>query len=125
MDNIEVVERGNIVVNIYEGQNGATGEAGKSLRFEDLTPEQLEKLKGPKGDKGDTGERGPQGPIGPTGLIGPKGDTGERGPAGPKGEQGNIGPAGPKGEQGLTPEIAFTLENNGDLYVDISYKERV
>lgn len=89
MDNIEVVERGNIVVNIYEGQNGATGEAGKSLRFEDLTPEQLEKLKGPKG------------------------------------EQGDVGPIGPQGKGGLTPEIAFTLEGNGDLYVDISYKERV
>lgn len=53
MDNVEVVERGNIVVNIYEGQKGATGEAGKSLRFEDLTPEQKAELKGEKGDKGD------------------------------------------------------------------------
>ena len=30
-----------------------TGEPGKSLRFEDLTPEQIEQLKGPKGDKGE------------------------------------------------------------------------
>lgn len=52
MENIEVVERGKITVNIYEGQKGDTG---KSLRFEDLTPEQIEQLKGPKGDKGDTG----------------------------------------------------------------------
>lgn len=49
MENIEVVERGKITVNIYEGQKGDTG---KSLRFEDLTPEQIEQLKGPKGDKG-------------------------------------------------------------------------
>lgn len=53
MDNVEVVERGNIVVNIYEGQKGAAGEPGKSLRFEDLTPEQKAELKGEKGDKGD------------------------------------------------------------------------
>ena len=53
MDNVEVVERGNIVVNIYEGQKGVTGEPGKSLRFEDLTPEQKAELKGEKGDKGD------------------------------------------------------------------------
>lgn len=49
MENIEVVERGKITVNIYEGQKGDTG---KSLRFEDLTPEQIEQLKGPKGDTG-------------------------------------------------------------------------
>lgn len=52
MDNVEVVERGKITVNIYEGQKG---DPGKSLRFEDLTPEQIEQLKGPKGDKGDPG----------------------------------------------------------------------
>ena len=50
MDNVEVVERGKITVNIYEGQKG---ETGKSLRFEDLTPEQKAELKGEKGDKGD------------------------------------------------------------------------
>lgn len=49
MENIEVVERGKITVNIYEGQKGDTG---KSLRFEDLTPEQIAQLKGPKGDTG-------------------------------------------------------------------------
>lgn len=52
MENVEVVERGKITVNIYEGQKG---DPGKSLRFEDLTPEQIEQLKGPKGDKGDPG----------------------------------------------------------------------
>lgn len=52
MENVEVLERGKITVNIYEGQKG---DPGKSLRFEDLTPEQIEQLKGPKGDKGDPG----------------------------------------------------------------------
>lgn len=52
MENVEVVERGKITVNIYEGHKG---DPGKSLRFEDLTPEQIEQLKGPKGDKGDPG----------------------------------------------------------------------
>lgn len=52
MENVEVVERGKITVNIYEGQKGATGEPGKSLRFEDLTPEQKASLKGDKGDVG-------------------------------------------------------------------------
>lgn len=52
MESVEVVERGKITVNIYEGQKG---DLGKSLRFEDLTPEQIEQLKGPKGDKGDPG----------------------------------------------------------------------
>lgn len=53
MDNVEVVERGKITVNIYEGQKGDPGAPGKSLRFEDLTPEQKTELKGEKGDKGD------------------------------------------------------------------------
>lgn len=52
MENVEVVKRGEITVNIYEGQKG---DPGKSLRFEDLTPEQIEQLKGPKGDKGEPG----------------------------------------------------------------------
>lgn len=52
MENVEVLERGKITVNIYEGQKG---DPGKALRFEDLTPEQIEQLKGPKGDKGDPG----------------------------------------------------------------------
>lgn len=55
MENVEVVKRGEITVNIYEGQKGDTGEPGKSLRFEDLTPEQKASLKGEKGDKGETG----------------------------------------------------------------------
>lgn len=53
MENVEVVERGKITVNIYEGQKGEKGESGKALRFEDLTLEQKAELKGEKGDKGD------------------------------------------------------------------------
>lgn len=52
MENVEVVKRGEITVNIYEGQKGETGEPGKSLRFEDLTPEQKASLKGDKGEVG-------------------------------------------------------------------------
>ena len=49
MENIEVVERGKITVNIYEGQKGDPGEP---LRFSDLTQEQKAELKGEKGDPG-------------------------------------------------------------------------
>lgn len=79
MDNVEVVERGNIVVNIYEGQKGATGEPGKSLRFEDLTPEQIEQLKGPKGDKGEAFTYADFTQDQLEALKGPKGDKGEDG----------------------------------------------
>ena len=48
---------------------------------------------GPQGPKGATGERGPQGPAGPTGAQGPKGDT---------------------------PQLAFTIKEDGHLYVTIS-----
>lgn len=49
---ITLVQNGPLTIEIHEGQKG---EPGKSLRFEDLTPEQIEELKGPKGDKGDPG----------------------------------------------------------------------
>lgn len=79
MDNVEVVERGNIVVNIYEGQKGKPGEPGKSLRFEDLTPEQIEQLKGPKGDKGEAFTYADFTQDQLEALKGPKGDKGEDG----------------------------------------------
>lgn len=171
------------------GEQGEPGPKGEPFRYEDFTPEQLEKLKGPKGDKGDPGIQGIQGlkgepfrysdftsdqldilrgPMGPRGedgpkgdpftykdftpeqlekLKGPKGDNGLEGPPGPKGEpfkysdftqeqlnalkvkgdKGDPGPRGadglqgPKGEQGYTPNFTFTVEANGDLYVDIDY----
>lgn len=49
---ITLVQNGPLTIEIHEGQKG---DPGKSLRFEDLTPEQIEQLKGPKGDKGDPG----------------------------------------------------------------------
>lgn len=62
------------------------GDKGDPMRYEDLTPEQLEALKGPKGDKGENGEQGPKGePFKYTdfteeqlaALKGEKGETGE------------------------------------------------
>ena len=49
---ITLVQNGPLTIEIHEGQKG---DPGKSLRFEDLTTEQIEQLKGPKGDKGDPG----------------------------------------------------------------------
>lgn len=49
---ITLVQNGPLTIEIHEGQKG---DPGKSLRFEDLTPEQIEQLKGPKGDKGEPG----------------------------------------------------------------------
>ena len=49
---ITLVQNGPLTIEIHEGQKG---DPGKSLQFEDLTPEQIEQLKGPKGDKGDPG----------------------------------------------------------------------
>lgn len=46
---ITLVQNGPLTIEIHEGQKG---DPGKSLRFEDLTPEQIEQLKGPKGDTG-------------------------------------------------------------------------
>lgn len=89
-----------------------------------LTAEQLEKLKGPKGD------------IGPAGPQGPKGNDGApftyamftaaqlqslKGPQGNAGQQGQPGPKGDKGDNGLSANPVFTLDANGDLFVDINY----
>lgn len=85
---------------------------------------------GPQGPIGPTGPQGPIGPIGPQGLqgnigpqglqgnVGPKGETGERGPQGPTGP---AGPKGDKGDNGTQPELTFTLAENGDLFVDVTY----
>lgn len=62
----------------------ATGKDGKdgAVRFEDLTPEQIEALRGPQGPEGPEGpegERGQRGPTGPEGPEGPRGYTPVRG----------------------------------------------
>ena len=66
-----------------------------------------------------SGANGIQGPAGPAGPTGPSGQIGPTGPIGPRGEKGD------RGEQGVAPEITFTLEDNGDLYVDVSYNANV
>lgn len=128
-----------------KGDPGLPGKDGKAFTYADFTPDQLELLKGPKGDKG---IQGPPGPPGKDGINGAKGEQGLQGPPGPpgrdgtKGEQGIPGPPGPKGEpfkysdftaeqlqalkgpkgdNGTQPEITFTLDENGDLFVDVAY----
>lgn len=88
---------------------------------------------GPQGPIGPTGPQGPMGPIGPQGIQGQagqqgpqgiqglKGETGERGPQGLVGPSGPAGPKGDKGDNGTQPEITFTLDENGDLFVDVVY----
>ena len=82
---------------------------------------------GTPGQRGADGERGPQGPDGVPGPPGPPGEPGtpgQRGADGERGPQGPTGPAGPKGDKGdngTQPELTFTLDENGDLFVDIAY----
>lgn len=119
-----------VMVRSNDADNGKVFvKTGTSLEY-------LTTMSGVKGDKGDIGPQGPIGPTGPQGprgvdgpqglqgnvgpqgpqgVAGPKGDTGERGPQGP------TGPAGPKGDNGTQPEITFTLDENGDLFVDVAY----
>lgn len=99
--------------NGIDGVNGEQGPPGKDgVKGEPGTP----------GQRGADGERGPQGPPGPKGepfkfsdftqeqlnaLKGPKGDKGER------------------GEQGQMTNVTFTLDENGDLYADVTYPAQV
>lgn len=100
-----------------QGPVGPQGPKGSDgiIAFADLTTEQKASLKG---------ERGPQGPQG---IQGAKGEQGIQGIAGPIGPQGLTGPKGDqglkgeKGDNGLSPTLTFTLENNGDLFVDTNY----
>lgn len=111
-----------------KGDPGIQGIQGKPFTYEDFTQEQLNALK-VKGDKGEQGDKGADGLQGPQGkpftyedftqeqlnALKIKGDKGDPGPRGADGLQG------PKGEQGYTPNFTFTVEANGDLYVDIEY----
>lgn len=111
-----------------KGDPGIQGIQGKPFTYEDFTQEQLNALK-VKGDKGEQGDKGADGLQGPKGdpfrysdftqeqlnALKVKGDKGDPGPRGADGLQG------PKGEQGYTPNFTFTVEANGDLYVDIDY----
>ena len=122
-----------------QGPKGPAGPQGKPFLYSDFTAAQLNSLKGPKGDTGLTGPQGPRGEQGVRGETGPQGPIGRafvysdftqtqlealRGPQGIQGAQGIQGQKGEKGErgdQGLSPNFAFTLEENGDLFVDINY----
>ena len=126
-----------------KGETGAKGDKGDAFKYSDFTPAQLNGLKGPKGDTGLTGPQGPRGEQGIRGETGPQGPIGRafvysdftqqqlEALRGPQGLQGPIGLQGIKGEQGiqgkagLTPELTFSLEDNGDLYVDINYSAQV
>ena len=105
-----------------QGEPGPQGAPG-SVKFDELTEEQLAMLKGEKGDRGEPGPQGETGPQGPQGIQGPKGETGAtgaEGPQGPKGDtgargaQGATGPQGPKGEKGETGPQGPQGEN-GDM----------
>lgn len=111
-----------------QGQPGPPGPQGEPGR-DGLNGEQgLQGIQGPPGRDGVNGEQGIQGPPGPKGepfkysdftpeqlneLKGPKGDKGERGLKGERGEQGEM------------PNVNFTLDENGDLYADITYPAQV
>ena len=56
-------------------------------------------------------------------VKGPKGEKGEQGIQGPQGQVGAKGEKGEQGSDGLTP--VFTLEANGDLYVDYEQDVRI
>lgn len=114
-DNGKVYVKNGGVMEYLTTMTGVKGDKG------DIGPQGPIGPTGPQGPRGVTGPQGLQGntgPQGPQGVVGPKGDAGERGP------QGLTGPAGPKGDKGdngIQPELTFTLDENGDLFVDITY----
>ena len=126
-----------------QGPVGPKGDKGDAFKYTDFTAAQLQGLKGPKGDRGEQGPQGPRGEQGLTGPTGPQGPIGRaftygdftqqqleglRGPQGLQGAQGLQGQRGEKGErgdQGLSPDFTFTLEDNGDLYVDVAYSAKI
>lgn len=108
-----------------QGEPGPQGEQGLpgTVKFEEMTPEQLGMLRGPEGPVGPqgpagaTGAQGPAGPAGEDGAQGPKGDKGDKGekgdkgdtgPAGANGAQGPVGPQGPEGPTGPQGEKGET-----------------
>lgn len=92
-----------------------------------LTPEQLEKLRGPQGPKGEPFRYSDFTQEQLNALKGPKGDTGLPGKDGKAFTYADFTPnqlallKGPKGDNGTQPEITFTLDENGDLFVDVAY----
>lgn len=92
-----------------------------------LTPEQLEKLRGQQGPKGEPFRYSDFTQDQLNALKGPKGDTGLPGKDGKAFTYADFTPnqlallKGPKGDNGTQPEITFTLDENGDLFVDVAY----
>lgn len=92
-----------------------------------LTPEQLEKLRGQQGPKGEPFRYSDFTQEQLNALKGPKGDTGLPGKDGKAFTYADFTPnqlallKGPKGDNGTQPEITFTLDENGDLFVDVAY----
>lgn len=94
--------KGYINIRGPKGDTGIQGPPGLdgTVKFEDLTDEQLESLKGEKGDKGDKGDDGAQGPRGFTGPQGPQGPQGGIGLPGVDGVDGKDGTDGADGVDG-------------------------
>ena len=99
-----------------EKLRGPQGPKGEPFRYSDFTQDQLNALKGPKGDKGEPFKYSDFTAEQLLALRGPKGDNGQQGLKGDKGE---------RGEQGQMPNVTFTLDENGDLYADITYPAQV
>lgn len=86
-----------------------------------LTPEQLEKLRGPQGPKGEPFRYSDFTQEQLNALKGPKGDKGEPFRYSDFTAEQLQALKGPKGDNGTQPEITFTLDENGDLFVDVVY----
>lgn len=90
------------------GETGATGERGEAFRYEDFTPEQLERLRGP---------------TGATGAEGPRGDSFEYSDFTPEQLENLRGPRGYTGENGTSADItdvsASVEENGGDASAEV------
>ena len=86
-----------------------------------LTPEQLEKLRGPQGPKGEPFRYSDFTQEQLNALKGPKGDKGEPFKFSDFTQEQLAQLKGPKGDTGTQPELTFTLAENGDLFVDVTY----
>lgn len=120
-----------------QGPKGATGERG---------PQGPTGAKGDPGERGATGAKGADGATWITGTTAPstQGKTGDfylntsnfdvyskatgswvktgniKGATGAQGPQGATGAQGPQGPKGDPPQLAFTIKEDGHLYVTIS-----
>lgn len=131
----QVLDLGNVIG--PQGPKGATGERG---------PQGPTGAKGDPGERGATGAKGADGATWITGTAAPstQGKTGDfylntsnfdvyskatgswvktgniKGATGAQGPQGAVGAQGPQGPKGDTPQLAFTIKEDGHLYVTIS-----